>query len=105
MIAYKLMKLRKNGTLGALFIGAKNVVPVGQWLKSECIPTKGFAVRQGWHCTFTPYAPHLSKNPKNGCARVWVKVEVENFSTYDRPESQGGQWILADRMKVLEIVA
>ena len=100
MKAYKLMKVRKNGTLGPLFIGARNVIPEdGTWLESECLPTKGFAVRQGWHACFTPVAPHLSSTPKNG-KRVWVEIEVEGVRTYDRPESQGGRWILAEKMRV-----
>ena len=37
----------------------------------------------------------------NGEQRVWVECEVEDFSTYNRPESQGGTWILAQRMKVV----
>lgn len=98
MKAYKLMRLRKNGTLGSLFINARFVYPIGEWLTAECFPTKGFAVRQGWHCTFEKNAPHLSTK-----GRAWVEVEVENFTTYNRPESQGGKWILAERMKIIRI--
>jgi len=32
---------------------------------------------------------------------VWVEVEVEDIELHDRPESQGGTWVLAQRMKVL----
>jgi hypothetical protein len=59
MKAYKLMKHRKDGTLGSLFIHRKAVIPVGVWLDAEDHPTKGYAHRVGWHCTFKPYAPHL----------------------------------------------
>ena len=104
MKAFKLFKLRKNGTLGPLFINAKQVVPVGQWLDAEAHPTPGFAYRPGWHCCFQPVAPHLSKEPKAGPKRVWCEVEVEGIKTYDRPESQGGAWVLADRMKVLRVI-
>ena len=99
MTAYKLVTLRKNGTLGSLFITRKNIIPMNKWLNATFNPTKGFAERMGWHCTFTPHAPHLSTK-----GRVWVEVEVEDYRTYDRPESQGGQWILANRMKVLEVI-
>lgn len=99
MIAYKLMRLRKNGTLGSLFINKKSIISIGVWLQAEDHPTKGYAHRPGWHCTFTPYAPHLSK--KN---RVWVKVEVKDYKVYNRPECQGGQWILAGQTKVIEIL-
>lgn len=103
-IAYKLFKRRKNGTLGPLFINAKQVVPVGEWLKAEDHPTKGYAHRAGWHCCFQPIAPHLAKTPANGQERVWCKVEVIETTTYDRPESQGGAWVLANYMRVLEII-
>lgn len=59
MIAYKLMKQRKNGTLGSLFINAKESYTINEWLNAEFIPTKGFAERFGWYCCFTPNDPHL----------------------------------------------
>lgn len=100
MICYKLMKNRKNGTLGSLFIHASAVLPLGKWLKAEYFPTKGFAPRFGWHCTFYPYAPHLSEK-----GRVWVECEVRDYHTYDRPESQGGAWILAPEIKINRILS
>ncbi len=100
MIGYKLFRQRKNGTLGPLFISARLVVPVGQWLQSESHPTKGFAYRPGWHATLQPVAPHLSAK-----GRVWCKVELEGVKTYARPESQGGTWVLAERLRVTEVIA
>lgn len=38
----------------------------------------------------------------SGEQRVWVQVEVEEWKTYNRPESQGGAWILAQRMKIVK---
>ena len=99
MIAYKLMKLRKNGTLGSLFINKRRILPIGEWMQADEYPTKGFAVRKGWHCTFVPVAPHLSTK-----GRVWVEVEVEDYSVFERPLLQGGKWILANRMKINRIV-
>jgi hypothetical protein len=99
MKAYKLMRLRKDGTLASLFINKRYVIPINIWLEAEDHPTKGYAHRPGWHCTFEPYAPHLSK--KN---RVWVEVEVEDYSFFERPENQGGQWILANKMKINNII-
>jgi len=104
MIAYKLMKQRKNGTLGSLFINAKEVYSFNVWMNAEFIPTNGFAERFGWHCCFTPIAPHLKEFLSSGEIRVWVEVEVDGIKTYDRPESQGGSWILADKMKINRIV-
>lgn len=99
MVAYKLVRLRKNGTIGSLFINRKATLPFNVWMESEDHPTKGYAHRQGWHCTFTPYAPHLTEKD-----RVWIEVEVRDFAVYDRPESQGGHWILANKMKINRLV-
>jgi|LauGreDrversion4_2_1035121.scaffolds.fasta_scaffold1158054_3 hypothetical protein len=97
MIAYKLIRKLKDGSLSPLFINKKSRIPIGVWLDAEEHPTKGFAVRKGWHCTLQPIAPHLSTKD-----RVWVEVEVEDTELYNRPESQGGTWVLAQRMKIIK---
>lgn len=102
MIAYKLVRKRRNGSLGPLFINRKQVLALGKPLVAESHPTKGFAVRPGWHCTAKPVAPHLKLNLKNGEQRVWVRVEIRNFETIQRPVSQGGKWYLAKRIRFLE---
>jgi len=99
MIGYKLMKVRKDGSLGPLFINARQRVPIGEWLEAEDHKTNGYAHRPGWHILDTPYAPHLKKTPN----RVWVIVEYENAEQFQRPNSQGGIWFLAKRMKVERI--
>ena len=96
-LAYKLLRVRKNGTLAPLFINRKQIIPIGRWLPAEDHPTKGFAHRMGWHCTLKPVAPHLTDK-----GRVWYIVLVEDFKIYRRPESQGGLWVLAQKMKVVE---
>ena len=96
MIAYKLMRKRKNNTLGPLFINRKQVISIGEWLQSESHPTKGYAVRPGWHTTSQPEAPHLSMK-----GRVWAKVEIKDYEKFVRPQSQGGVWWLAKQMKVV----
>ena len=98
MIAYKLVRLMSDGSLASLFIGKKARLPLNKWLLAEELPTVGFAIRKGWHCTKEKKAPHLSTR-----GRVWVKVEVEKVTEYPRPESQGGTWLLAERMKILNI--
>lgn len=97
MRAYKLIRKMKDGSLSPLFINQKSRIPIGVWLDAELHPKKGFAVRKGWHCTIKPNAPHLST--KN---RVWVSVEIDDFEYYNRPESQGGTWVLAQKMKIIE---
>lgn len=96
MIAYKLIRKLKDGSLSPLFINKKSRIPIGVWLDAEEHPTKGFAFRKGWHCTPKPIAPHLSTK-----GRIWVEVEIEDTELYNRPESQGGTWVLAQRMKVI----
>ena len=96
MRAFKLLRVRRDGSLGPLFINRALRIPIGQWLLYGCHPTKGFAVRPGWHCTERPEAPHLSTK-----GRVWCEVEIEaEPEAIKRPASQGGQWYLAKWMKV-----
>ena len=104
MIAFKLLKLRRDGSLGPLFINAAQRIPIGKWLRAEDHPTKGFAHRPGWHCTHSPEAPHLAKNPKGGAPRVWCRVEIGGVEEFERPAAQGGLWFLASRMRVLEVL-
>lgn len=99
MIAYKLFRKRKDGTLGPLFISRKMVIPVGKRLTAECVPTKGYAVRPGWHSCAIPSAPHLSKKD-----RVWCKVSITGVTKHHRPASQGGLWYTSETLKVLEVL-
>lgn len=99
MKAYKLLKLRKNGTLGSLFINAKAILPLGIWLDAKPYPTKGFALRPGWHCCSKTEAPHLSKK-----GRVWAEVEIEDYNEHIRPASQGGLWYTANKIKIERIL-
>jgi hypothetical protein len=99
VIAYKLLRLRKDGSLGPLFINKKQKIPVGVRLNAEVHKTKGFAFRPGWHCMAEPKAPHLSNK-----GRVWAKVWIEDFDQFRRPQSQGGKWYLSKDMRVLEIL-
>jgi hypothetical protein len=99
MIAYKLCRQLKNGDITSLFINKKVKLPFNQWLEAENHPTKGFKERPFWHCTSEPIAPHLTM--KN---RVWVKVEMNDFWEFERPESQGGLWYLAKNIKLIKIM-
>lgn len=66
MRAYKLLRLKKDGKLYPLFINKKEATPLFEWLEAACYPTKGFAIRKGWHCCFTPWAPHLKMQLSSG---------------------------------------
>lgn len=103
MRGYKLFRLRKDGALGSLFINRRQVIEIGVDYPAENHPTRGFAVRKGWHLTLKPVAPHLNMVLKSGEKRVWAEVEFEDYVFYDRPESQGGAWVLANMMKVVKI--
>ena len=96
MTAYKLFRVRKDGTIGSLFINARARLPLGEWMEAQPYPTPGFAFRPGWHALVKPEAPHLSKK-----GRAWFEVEVSGFERHTRPVSQGGEWLLAKRMKIL----
>ena len=97
--AYKLLRLRKDGSLGPLFINSRQRIVPGEWLNAEDHPTKGYAHRPGWHCTLAPAAPHLSNK-----GRVWCEVLVKDFVIHQRPANQGGQWVLAKKMRVVKIL-
>jgi len=96
MLAYKLIRKMKDGSLAPLFINKRFRFPINQWLTAESHPTKGFAFRKGFHCTLKPIAPHLSKKD-----RIWYEIEVEDFEYFERPIAQGGTWVLAQQMKLI----
>lgn len=112
MKVYKLVRKLKNGSLKPLFIGKKKPFVIGEKMKCEYLPTKGFAPRSvddnqsgGWHCCFQPVAPHLTETLKTGEERVWLECEAEGTTkTYHRGEHQGGDWILAEYITPLRVM-
>lgn len=96
MRAYKLFRVRKDGSLGSLFINARDRLPVGEWLKAKTHPTDGFQVRTGWHCLPRPEAPHLSMKD-----RQWFEVSVKGVERLSRPHGQGTMWYIAEQMKIV----
>lgn len=102
MIAYKLFKVRKDGSIGSLFINASRRLPVGEWMEAEATKRKGFAFRPGFHCCTAPYAPHLKLNLASGEKRAWYRVEIKDFRTEKKPQNQGGEWLLANKLKIIE---
>lgn len=96
MIAYKLFRVRKDGTLGSLFINSTDRLVVGKWLKAGCYPKDGFSVRVGWHCLPKPNAPHLSLK-----GRKWYRVEVKGVEKLSRPHGQGTVWYIAKQMRII----
>ena len=97
MKAYKLFRVLKSGEITPLFINKKKRLPIGEWMDAEAHRTKGFAYRPGWHCTNKPEAPHLSNK-----GRAWYEVEIEDYTDFKRPASQGGLWHLANKMRIIK---
>ena len=96
MLAYKLFRVKKNGQITSLFINKTEPLPRERWLEAQSYPTKGFALRPGWHCTHKPLAPHLSM-----VGRRWFKVRILDFEVLQRPIKQGGRWYIAGLIKIL----
>lgn len=96
MKAFKLLRKRKDGSIGSLFINRKQRIPMGEWVEAEDHKTKGYAHRPGWHTTGKPETPHLST--ENRC---WFEVEIEDWYEFKRPESQGGVWYIASKIKII----
>lgn len=96
MLAYKLFRVLASGDITSLFINKSRKLPYNEWLNAESYPTKGFALRPFWHCTSQPNAPHLSEN-----GRIWLPVEMDDYTIFERPQLQGGRWYLANKIRIL----
>jgi hypothetical protein len=102
---YKLFEQHPDGSLHALFAGAKAATPIGEWQYAQGFPytdagVKGMNLREryGWHLSAgLPSAPHLmsskdfargypSKNayghPK-GSKRVWVRMAYDASTDFN----------------------
>lgn len=97
---YKLMRMRKDGTLGPLFINRSQRIRPGKWLWYQDYYTRGYAHRPGWHALLEPHAPHL----KLRSDRVWCRVDLQYVSEWETPGAYGHVWLLAKRMRVVEIL-
>jgi hypothetical protein len=97
------MSVRRDGTLGSLFINRRQVIPVGVWLEAEDHKTKGFAHRPGWHTTPTTDT-HLALSAKGHKRRVWAQVEIMDYRQLDyRCGDVVTVWYLAEWMRVVKI--
>lgn len=114
MTVYKLVNLKKDGNCYPLFIDKNRPFLFNEWMKCKFVPTGGFAERSvsddeklgGWHCCYQPVAPHLSETLRNGQQRVWIECESKGITKrYNRPESQGGAWILVEYLKPIRILS
>ena len=88
-IGYKLFEQDQKGNLYALFIDKKNIMPMNTWMLAGSHPTKGFAVRPGFHIgEGIPSAPWLMSvdgTYKSQRSKYWKRVwaEVEYVAEHD----------------------
>jgi hypothetical protein len=101
----------RTGNLHPLFVDKKNPVPLGEWLPAHdhtaLAQKAGLQPRPGWHAATKPSAPHLmSRAGDMRPGRVWAEVEMPASQSrhYERPESQGGDWLLGGQMRVNRIL-
>ena len=112
MIAYKKVRVLKDGKYYPLFIDNKKPFLFGEWMRSEYHPKAGFAPRSigtnadgqemgGWHSCPTPEASWIADELKSGEKRVWMECEIKNVKEYKRPQ---GIWFLSEWIKPLRIL-
>lgn len=105
MTAYKLLRLRRDGTLGPLFVGRGLVLRPGVRYRARAdLPHPGLAHRPGFHCCAEPRAPHIKLRLTSGERRVWCRVSISGYRRHRRPESQGGLWYTAAFMTIVEVM-
>lgn len=87
-VGFKLFEQDSRGNLYALFIDKKTVMPVGEWLKAENHPTKGFSNRPGYHIgEGIPSAPWLMSFDgayKSQRSKYWKRVWAEVWYVADK---------------------
>lgn len=99
-LGYKLFRVRKDGSIGSLFCSTRDRLPQDKWMWAQDCPARGLAPRPGWHVLPRPHAPHLTEE-----GRRWYRVEVDHYYTINRPATQGGEWLIARRMRILNPVS
>ena len=101
---YKLFEQdMRTGKLYPLFIGKGKEVPTGVWLEAESIPTKGYALRPGWHIGaelpdapwlkgYDPAHPEGVYKSKRGKSfrRVWCLVTYPTAINYQTELDERG---------------
>ena len=134
-IGYKLFEMDEKNNLYPLFIDKKTVYPVGEWIKAENHPTKGYAARPGLHVGQICSAPWLMSADgtyKSQRSKYWKRVwcEVEYNATVDytsvvenlpkkcftdripdggfykfRETGCNRIWIITDKIKIIRILS
>ena len=132
---YKLFEQDPMGNLYPLFIGKKEAMPIGEWIKAKILPTKGFSVRPGLHIGQICSAPWLmsadgtyKSQRSKYWKRVWVEVEYIADCDYSEEVEQLPKkcfqdklpengfykfketgcnriWIIADQMRIVKVLS
>ena len=95
--AYKLLRVRKDGSIGPLFVNRKQRITVGEWIEAIDGKPKNLANRPGWHTTHSPEAGHLSMKD-----RRWYEVRIKDYYEFPRPVNQGGMWYISKWIKIIK---
>ncbi len=110
MKTYKLFRA-KNGNLSALYIDAKKVFPMHEWIKAEigvaAKPTKTgnervkskigpLSFRPGFHSGDLPLATHIGPKQDNGIRQrrfneVWAEIEIKTDIDYQAEANENGR--------------
>lgn len=106
MKTFKLMRRRRGSDLlYPLFIGKSQGLQLGVWYEAQCLPTKGYALRPGWHSGASPAAPWLLRKDGTLAAdRVWCECEIEDYYVFRRPSARGGEWYISKRLCITKIL-
>ena len=100
-IGYKLFEQDTKGNLYALFIDKKTVMPMDTWMLAGNYPTKGFAVRPGFHIgEGIPSAPWLMSHDgtyKSQRSTYWKRVWAEVEYIADNDYTEGVELFLPDK--------
>lgn len=100
MTGYKLLRKRRDGSYGTLFINRKLKLYPGIWYPAEDHPTSGFAHRPGWHVLPKPESNRLALKDN----RVWCLVLFDHKETINKPLSQGGPCYIGNSLMIVEEV-
>lgn len=102
MVAFKLVRVREDGSLGSLFVRRSRRLPVGKWIKADLKvrPRDRVAgggvlkLRPGWHAAEKPALAHLTRT-----GRAVFKVRLrKNVKRHIGPQ---GVWYTADEMYIM----
>ncbi len=103
MKAYKIFKKTKSGVYRPAQVPIRSLSVKGYqkgiWYEAEDAQPTNLKNRVGFHATTKPTVPHIKIIPDQV---VWLEVEIEDFETIQRPESQGGTWYLARYLKIIK---